>query len=114
MFIFVLAAAAVSSPAAVAAISSASSGMFEQAFHGEASLPIHAVPHAPDGPAQCADYHHPCGPGAIATAHAEPFVLGLTRHVSVVTPRGPQQTPVPDVAPHPAASVSILFRNFRE
>jgi hypothetical protein len=114
MFIFVLAAAAVSSPAAVAAIPSASSGTYEQAIRGEAALLIHAVPGAPGGPAQCVDRHHRCGPGAIATTHAEPFFLGLTRHVSFVAPRGPQQAPVPDVAPHPAASVSILFRNFRE
>lgn len=111
---FVLPGAAISSPAAGSAILSPSSGMYEQATLGEAWLSRSAVPRAPDRPAECFERDHPCGPGAIPLAHPEPFFLGLTRRVGFVTPCAPERVPVPDVAPHLAASLSILFRNFRK
>jgi len=113
MFIFVLAGAAVSSPALASPIPAASYGAYEQADLSETSVPRSAVQRASQ-PSECVERHDSCGLGAIATAHAEPFSLGLTRHVSFVTPRAPEQVPVPDVAPPLAASLSILFRNFRE
>jgi hypothetical protein len=113
-FSWEVSAAAVSPPAAASAMPSATSGMHEQAALSEASLPRIAAPRTPERPAQCFDRHRPCGPGAIPLVHAEPLVLGLTRRASIVTPRAPERVPVPDVAPHLAASLSILFRNFRK
>lgn len=111
----VLAGAAISSPAAASARLSISSGMHAVATLGEASLSVRiAAPRAPELPAQCFDRHHSCGPGAIAEACPEAFSLGPTPRVSFVTPRAPGLVAVPDIAPHLAASLSILFRNFRE
>jgi hypothetical protein len=115
MLAFVLAGAAVSPPAAASARLSVSTGMHAVATLGEASLSVRiAAPRAPELPAQCFDRHHSCGPGAIAAGCPEAFALGPTRRVSFVTPRAPGPVAVPDVAPHLAASLSILFRNFRE
>lgn len=113
MLIFALAGAAVSSPEAAAAIPSAASGIYAQAALGEASQPGSASPRAP-GPAECADAHASCGPGAFAAVHAKPLPLGMAWRASVVAPRGPEQVPVSAVTPYLNVSRSILFQNFRE
>jgi len=115
MLAFMLAGAVVSSPAAASAMLSVTSAIYEGAALGEPplSVPI-AAPRVPDGPARCFERHHPCGPGAIAAACAEPFSLSPARRASFVTPRAPMPAPVSDVAPHRPASLSVLFRNFRE
>jgi len=115
MLALVLAGTAVSPLAAASAMLSVSSATYAGAVHGEPplSVPI-SMPRVTDGPARCFERHHPCGPGANAAACAEPFSLGPTRRTSVVTPRAPAPVPVSGVAPHRPASLSILFRNFRE
>jgi len=107
-------AGAISSPAAGSAILSLSSGTYQKVARGETWLRHSTISRAPDRPAECFERDHPCGPGAISAVTAEPLVLGLTRRASIVTPRAPERVPVPDVAPHLAASLSILFRNFRK
>jgi hypothetical protein len=112
--VFVFGGAAVSPAAAASAMLPADSGTHAGATLGETPRSVRiAAPRAPDRPATCFDRHHPCGPGVIPAAHGEPFSAGPTRLASVAAPRGPEQVPVPDVAPHATASLSILFRNFR-
>jgi hypothetical protein len=111
---FVLAGAAISSPAVGSAILATSSGPYEQAALGETWLLRSAAPHAPESPAECFERPHPCGPGAIPAAYAEPVFLGLTRRASLVSPRGLAPVCARDTGPHATTSLSILFRNFRK
>jgi hypothetical protein len=76
----------------------------------EAFLPHGAVPeHA----ASCSEQHDPCGPGGIAPAPAALAVAGAPVtgffKVPALLP-----VPMPDIAPHAAVSLTILFGNFRE
>lgn len=103
MLAFVLSGAAISSPA------------HEQPATGEAPLPRSALPGTPDRPVPCFDrHHHHCALAAVAAVHAEPIFLGLAERASFVIPHAIVPVAAPDVAPHVATSLSILFRNFRE
>lgn len=109
-----LAAAIISSPSKASTIPAASSGAYEQAAMGEIEPRRTAEPRAPDRPAECFEVRHSCGPSALLPSHAGPLSLDLARHVSSVAPRAPERVSVPGMAPHLAASLSILFRNFRK
>ena len=108
MAAFALAASGTPS-AAAAALSQAS---FESDL-GEARLPRGAVPALPEH-ASCFERHHPCGPGGIAPAPAAAAILGPMPDARLVKAPALLPAPIRDVAPHAAASLVILFRNFRE
>lgn len=95
--------------AGAAALSQAS---FESDL-GEARLPHGAVPAAPEH-ASCFERHDPCGPGGIAPAPTASVALQAMPGAGLVKAPALLPAPMPDVAPHAAASLSILFRNFRE
>lgn len=114
MLAFVLAGAVNSSPASAATIPAASSGTHEQAAMGELERLRTADPRVPDRLAECFEIHHSCAPSALLPSHAGALSPDLAPHVGFVTPRAPERVAVPGVAPHPAASLSILFRNFRK
>jgi len=76
----------------------------EQSYLGEVSPP------SPQ-PA-CFERHYPCERGAIATAPAEPVGLDAIPAAEFIEAAAP--LPLRKAAPPPAASFSILFRNFRE
>jgi len=93
---------------AAAAAPAAASG---QLYLGEVSLPSVAVPQPVPA---CFERHYPCERGAIATAPAEPMGLGAMPSAGFVKASAPLPARVRQAAPHRAASLSILFRNFRE
>ena len=96
--------------AGAAALSQAS---FESEL-GEARLPRGAVPAPPEHATTCFERHDPCGPGGIALAPAASVALHAVPGGGLVKAPALLPAPMPDVAPHAAASLSILFRNFRE
>jgi len=112
---FMLAGAVVSSPAPASAMLSTSSDTLAGAAPGEPPLSVRiAAARVPDGPVQCFERPHPCGPDAIAAACAEPLFLGAAWRTRFVMPHAPVPVPVFDMAPRHPASLSILFRNFRK
>jgi hypothetical protein len=86
-----------------------SSSAVEQA--GEARLPgSPASHHSP-----CFDtHHHSCAPAAVSPAQAEAVMSDTVRGAIAVPAQSPALLAVRFDAPPPAASFSILFRNFRE
>jgi hypothetical protein len=111
---FAVAAAGMSPPSAGTAALSPTFFIFEQSDLGEGRLPRGAIPRAPERAPTCFDRHYPCGPGGIATAHAEAVYPGAMLDAGLVKAPALLPAPIRYVAPHPAASLSILFRNFRE
>lgn len=109
VLIAAFALAASGTPSAAAAVLSQAS--FESDL-GEASQ-RGAVPAAPEH-ASCFERHYPCGPGSIAPAPAAAAALDAVPGAGLVKAPALLPAPMPDVAPHAAASLSILFRNFRE
>ena len=103
MTAFPLAATAAQSPEP-AAQAPASPGLSE-VFLPHGTVPEHAV--------SCFEQHSPCGPGGIAPAPAALAVAGAPVtgffKVPALLP-----VPMPDIAPHAAVSLTILFGNFRE
>ncbi|OGA70392.1 MAG: hypothetical protein A3G81_34490 [Betaproteobacteria bacterium RIFCSPLOWO2_12_FULL_65_14] len=82
---------------------------------GEARQPHGAVPAAPEHASACFEPpHDPCGPGGVAPAPAASAALDAMPNAGLVKAPALLPAPMPDVAPHAAASLSILFRNFRE
>lgn len=82
----------------------------ETAALSPASFELPSTPeHAP-----CLKPHHPCGQGGIAPAPAGSVALHAMPDAGLVKVPALLPPPLPDVAPHAAASLSILFRNFRE
>jgi hypothetical protein len=107
MAAFALAAAAATAELAGQARASTS----EQPGLSEISLPRGAIPeHAPT----CFERHNPCGAGGIASAPAASVALDAMPGTGLVKAPALLPAPMPDVAPHAAASLTILFRNFRE
>jgi len=72
-----------------------------------------AAPAAPEH-ASCSERHHPCGPGGVAPAPAASAALDAMPNAGLVKASALLPAPMRDVAPYAAASLSILFRNFRE
>jgi hypothetical protein len=107
MAAFAPAAAPSAEPAAQAQASSTSG----HSDLSKASLPGGAVPeHA----VLCFEQHDPCSPGGIAPAPAATVALDAMPGTGLVKAPALLPVPMPDVAPHAAASLTILFRNFRE
>lgn len=71
------------------------------------------IPFAPEH-AACLKPHHPCGPGGVAPAPVLPVALDAATTAALVKAPPLLPAPIDGVAPHPAASLFILFRNLRE
>ena len=109
MAAFALAAAA--APAAKPAAQAQASFTSEQPDLSEISLPRGAVPeHVPT----CFEQHNPCSTGGTAPAPAASVAFDAMPDTRLVKAPVLLPAPMPDVSPHAAASLSILFRNFRE
>jgi hypothetical protein len=107
MAAFALAAAAATAGPAGQAQGSTS----EQPGPSEVSLLRGVVPeHAPT----CFERHNPCGTGGIASAPAATLAPYAMPGTGLLKAPALLPAPMPDVAPHAAASLTILFRNFRE
>ncbi|HUF82521.1 MAG TPA: hypothetical protein VMN03_15395 [Burkholderiales bacterium] len=109
MAAFALGAAA--TPTAEPAARAQASSTSEQPDLGEVSLPRGVIPeHAPT----CFERHYLCGPGGLAPAPAASVAHSAMPGTGLVKAPALRPAPMPGVAPHAAASLSILFRNFRE
>jgi hypothetical protein len=109
MAAFALAAAA--APSTEPATQTPAASTSEHPDFGKASLPHGEVPeHA----ATCFEQHHPCSPGGIAPAPAASVAADAMPGMGLVKAPALLPVPMPDVAPHAAVSLTILFRNFRE
>lgn len=97
MLAFVLAAAALSLPAGASPVPSVSSSTLEE-----------------PASADCFEAHYRCAPGGIPAAHGEPSFAGAIPSARFPVPRAPLQIGDAGAAPHSAASLPILFRNFRK
>ena len=73
-----------------------------------------ATPAMPEHAPTCFERPQHCGADGVAAAPAPSLPLAAMRGTGLVKAPVPVTVPIPDVAPHAAASVSILFRNFRE
>lgn len=101
-----------SAPAGASTYLSNSSELHREAAHGAAAGL--AAQRAPGQPAPCLERHHSCGPDAILPATGRAPQLDFPRRASRVIERAPLQSRASDLTPHPAAPLSILFRNFRK
>lgn len=100
------AALAVAAPATPSAGAAALSQAVFESELGEAAAPGHA-------PA-CLEQHDPCKPGSVATALPASATPHAVPSRAFVKAPAFLPAPLPDVAPHAAASLFILFRNLRE
>jgi hypothetical protein len=73
-----------------------------------------AIPAMPEHAPTCFERPRHCGAGGVASAPASSVPLAAMRGTGLVKAPALATVPMPDVAPHAAASLSILFRNFRE
>ena len=73
-----------------------------------------ASPASPEHAPICFERVQHCGAVAGAPAPAPSVPLAALRGTGFVKAPVLATMPLPDVAPHAAASLSILFRNFRE
>jgi hypothetical protein len=73
-----------------------------------------AIPAMPEHAPTCFERPRHCGAGGVASAPAPSVPLAAMRGTGLVKAPALATVPMPDVAPHAAASLSILFRNFRE
>lgn len=69
---------------------------------------------APEHSTACFERHDPCKPGSVAVAAPTPATVHAMPGGGFVKAPAFRAAPMRDVAPHAAASLSILFRNFRE
>jgi hypothetical protein len=73
-----------------------------------------ATPAIPEHAPTCFGSHDPCGAAGVASAPALAVPLAAMRCTKLVKAPALLAAPLPDVAPHAAATLFILFRNFRE
>ena len=73
-----------------------------------------ATPAMPEHAPTCFERPQHCGADGVAAAPAPSLPLAAMRGTGLVKAPALAAVPMPDVAPHGAASLSILFRNFRE
>jgi hypothetical protein len=73
-----------------------------------------ATPAIPEHAPTCFERHNPCGAAGAAPAPAPSVPPAAMRGTKLVKAPALLAAPLPDVAPHAAATLSILFRNFRE
>lgn len=109
-FIAAFALAAAAAPIAEPAAKAQASSTSEQPDLSRVSLRGVIPEHA----STCFERHYLCGPGGIAPAPAASAGLDAMPGTGFVKAPALLPVPMPDVAPHAAASLSILFRNFRE
>jgi hypothetical protein len=92
---------------------SAETAAFESHRGGEACQ-RGAIPAAPEHAPTCFEQHDPCGPGGIAPAPVASAAVHAMPSGGLVKAPALLSASMRDVAPHAAASLPILFRNFRE
>jgi hypothetical protein len=114
LLLALLAAFAVAVPGTSSAGGAALSQDSFESDLGEARLVRGAVPRAPEHASTCFERHDPCGPGGIAPAPDASVALDTMPGAGFVKARALLPGPVREIAPHAAASLPILFRNFRE
>lgn len=68
----------------------------------------------PEGAATCFERHDPCRAAGMASAPGASLVLDARSDTRLAKAPALRTAPLPDVAPHAAASLCVLFRNFRE
>lgn len=73
-----------------------------------------ATPAIPEHAPTCFERHNTCGAGGVASVPAPSVPLAAMRGTGLVKAPALLAAPLPDVAPHAAATLTILFRNFRE
>lgn len=105
MAAFPLAAAAAPSAEPAAQAQASSRSGLSEVFLPHGTVPEHAV--------SCSEQHNPCGPGGFAGPAASVAGEAMPGAGLVKAP-ALLPVPMPDVAPHAAVSLTILFGNFRE